>query len=159
VPAVKLFALLHRTVSTPFSYLPRTRPPMPIPVPLVATASDSGFVEMPQWKSFSSTIAANRRGIRDLVAKVRLSAHLSPKRNIVLLAVHPYYANILHSPAHSVPRILPFRHRFLTCLFATLSCDSSNRSEETSHTDSTHATDNGRRSVSHCQWSDGIPPS
>lgn len=76
VSIVKPFVLPHRTVSTPFLYLPHTRPSVPIPVPLVPTASSSGFAETPQWKLFSSITVANRRGMRDLVAKVRLLVHL-----------------------------------------------------------------------------------
>ena len=83
-----------------------------------------------------------------------ISASLSSSRNIVTLVVHPCNTNILHSPAHPVPSIVPFQHRFLACLFATRSCGWSNRSEETGHTDSTHTTDNGGCSVSCGQWND-----
>ena len=88
-----------------------------------------------------------------------ISGSLSPSRNIVTLVVHPYNTNILHSPAYPVPSIVPFQHRFLTCLFATRSCGWSYRSEEAGHTDSTHATDNGGCSVSCGQWNDRIPSS
>lgn len=144
----KLFVILHRTVSTPFLYLPRTRPSVPTPAPLVATALNSGFVEMPQWKLFSSTIAANRREMRDVVAKVRLSASFFTRSDNVVLVIHPLDTNILRLSAHSILPIVPFRCRFPTWLFATRSCGRSNCSEKTGHTDSAHATDIGRCSVS-----------
>ncbi|KAF8555747.1 hypothetical protein OG21DRAFT_1483672 [Imleria badia] len=58
------------TVSTPFLYLPRTRPSVPIPASLVATTSSGGFAEMLSWMLFSSITMTNRRGIRDLVVKL-----------------------------------------------------------------------------------------
>ncbi|KAI9573658.1 hypothetical protein HD554DRAFT_2202309 [Boletus coccyginus] len=79
------------TVSTPFSYLPCTRPPVPIPVPLEVTAPNSGFVETPQWKSDT------RSG-----SQGPFISHLSPNRNIPI----PFHVSF-HSDTDSLRAFLP----------------------------------------------------
>ncbi|KAN0087511.1 hypothetical protein V8E55_006132 [Tylopilus felleus] len=90
------------TVSTPFSYLPRTCPSVPIPVPLVTIASSGGFAETPQWKLFSSIAVANRRGIRDLVAKL----HIPTTRIFCIRQPIPFHLSF-HSNADSLRAFLP----------------------------------------------------
>lgn len=85
-----------------------------------------------------------------------ISTSLSHSHNTAMLVVHPQGTDILHSPAHPVPSIVPFGRRVLTCLFATRSCGWPNRSEATGHTDSADAADNGRRSVRCIQRNDNI---
>lgn len=141
-------SILCRTVSTPFLYLPHSRPSASIPVPLVATSLNCGFTESPDWKLFSSTLSANQPDVRDVVAKVRSPVFISRGHNLVEIVLHSHNTNILYSPTHPVPPIVPLRHRILAHLHASRSCGWSGCSEETDHTDSTHATDVGGCSVS-----------
>ncbi|KAH0831996.1 hypothetical protein J3R83DRAFT_12899 [Lanmaoa asiatica] len=90
------------TVSTSFLYLPRTRPSMPIPVPLVATALSSGFAETPQWKLFSSIATANRRGMQDLVAKL----YIPTTRIFCIRQPIPFHLSF-HSNPDSLLAFLP----------------------------------------------------
>ncbi|KAF9220888.1 hypothetical protein BS17DRAFT_713182 [Gyrodon lividus] len=90
-------------VSTPFMYLPRTRPSVPIPISLTANVSCGGFAETPRWKVFSSTAAANRGAIQELVAKLYLPATR-------IFCVHqpiPFHLSF-HSDAASIAAFLPF---------------------------------------------------
>lgn len=83
-----------------------------------------------------------------------ISTSLLSSHNTAVLDVYPRNTDILHSPAHSVPSVVPFQHRFLARLFAIRACEWPDRSKATGHADSTHATDNGGRSVSYGQWND-----
>ncbi|KAG1742306.1 uncharacterized protein EDB91DRAFT_1279244 [Suillus paluster] len=58
-------------ISTPFEYLPRTRPSTPIPPPLVP--GQWGIIETPQWKVFPTLIHANRGG-HDIMVKLFIPA-------------------------------------------------------------------------------------
>ncbi|KAH7885431.1 hypothetical protein F5I97DRAFT_2033493 [Phlebopus sp. FC_14] len=60
-------------VTTRFLYHPRTRPSVPIPLPLTINPSRTGFNETPQWKVFTSTVTANRGG-QDIAVKLYLPA-------------------------------------------------------------------------------------
>ncbi|KAG8214538.1 hypothetical protein J3R82DRAFT_9599 [Butyriboletus roseoflavus] len=91
------------TVSTPILYLPRTRPSAPMPFPLVATASSSGFADTPQWELLSSIVAANRRGIRDLVAKW----YIPNTRVFCIRQPIPFHLSF-HSDTDSLLAFLPF---------------------------------------------------
>ncbi|KAG0703754.1 hypothetical protein DFH29DRAFT_998194 [Suillus ampliporus] len=58
-------------ISTPFEYLPRTRPSTPLPPPLVP--AQWGIVETPQWKVFPTLIHTNQGG-HDIMVKLYLPA-------------------------------------------------------------------------------------
>lgn len=58
-------------ISTPFVYLPRTRPSSPLPPPLVP--GQWGIIETSQWKVFPTLIHANQGG-HDIMAKLYLPA-------------------------------------------------------------------------------------
>ncbi|KAF9242652.1 hypothetical protein BU15DRAFT_86833 [Melanogaster broomeanus] len=106
-------------VTTPFVYLPRTRPSVPIPIPLTANAPRGGFTETSQWKVFPSTAAANQQGMQDLVVKLYLPAtrifcvrqpipfHLSFQSNAVSLAAFLPFAPAagLLAPKRQLTRI------------------------------------------------------
>ncbi|KAG1855890.1 hypothetical protein C8R48DRAFT_749288 [Suillus tomentosus] len=59
------------TISTPFVYLPRTRPSSPLPPPLVP--GQWGIIETSQWKVFPTLIHANQGG-HDIMVKLYLPA-------------------------------------------------------------------------------------
>lgn len=58
-------------ISTPFEYLPRTRPSSPLPPPLVP--GQWGIIETSQWKVFPTLIHANQGG-NDIMVKFYLPA-------------------------------------------------------------------------------------
>ncbi|KAF8133724.1 hypothetical protein EV363DRAFT_1566582 [Boletus edulis] len=90
------------TVSTPFLYLPRTRPSVPIPAPLGVSASSGGFAETPQWKLFSSITTANRQGIRDLATKL----YIPTTRMFCIRQPIPFHLSF-HSDTDSLRAFLP----------------------------------------------------
>ncbi|KAJ7094520.1 hypothetical protein B0H15DRAFT_829880 [Mycena belliarum] len=106
VPLVKSKKLgIHigsTTVSTPFIYLPRTRPAVPIPSPLVRV--DGGFIPQPEWKEYKSTLKANAKaGAQDIHVKFYLPA------SRIFCASQPIPFHVtFESTAYSLALFLPY---------------------------------------------------
>ncbi|KAG2147491.1 uncharacterized protein EDB93DRAFT_1147631 [Suillus bovinus] len=90
----------YRSVSTPFEYLPRTRPSSPLPPPLVP--GQWGIVENSQWKVFPTLIHANQ-GAHDIMVKLYLPA----SRTFCTQESIPFHI-MFSSSATSLAAFMPF---------------------------------------------------
>ncbi|KAJ7923323.1 hypothetical protein B0H13DRAFT_1980393 [Mycena leptocephala] len=93
----------NTTVSTPFNYYPRTRPPVPLPSPLLP-AGGGRFIERPEWMTYTSIIKMNEKaGVQDIDVKFYLPA----SRIFCASEGIPFHITF-ESDAHSLAAFLPY---------------------------------------------------
>lgn len=90
-----------RTVTTAFIYYPRTRPAVPIPLPLLHTRH--GFVETPEWKIYESEVRAKRRNYQNIATKL----YIPTSRIFCMSQPIPFHLTF-ESSALSLASFLPF---------------------------------------------------
>ncbi|KAJ6496127.1 hypothetical protein C8R45DRAFT_823226 [Mycena sanguinolenta] len=91
------------SVSTPFIYYPRTRPPLPTPSPLHCTEAGE-FTEGPGWQVYQSVVKAKAtNGMQDIGVKFYLPA----SRMFCASEAIPFHIT-LESDAHSLAAFLPY---------------------------------------------------
>lgn len=95
-------------VSTPFEYIPRTRPSSPLPPPLVP--GQWGIIETSQWKVFPALIHANK-GEQDIMVKLYLPA----SRTFCMHEPIPFHI-MFSSSAISLAAFMPLRPVVTTSL-------------------------------------------
>ena len=93
--------LVHRIVSTPFIYYPRSRAPRRIPSPLLY--SRNGFDYSPEWQIFESILRSKKTERPDIVTKLYIPA----SRIFAVTQPIPFYLT-LESSAVSLAAFLPF---------------------------------------------------
>jgi len=85
---VNLFGLGSCSVSTRFTYLPRTRPSSPLPSLLSLATVAPGIILTPEWRCFTSTIKS-KKGEEDIEARVRNSSNFRG----TIISWHPTATN------------------------------------------------------------------
>ncbi|KAG1818493.1 uncharacterized protein BJ212DRAFT_1345892 [Suillus subaureus] len=96
------------TISTPFEYLPRTRPSSPLPSPLVP--GQWGIIETSQWKVFPTLIHANQGG-HDIMVKF----YLPTSRTFCMHEPIPFHV-MFSSSAMSLAAFMPLGPMVTTSL-------------------------------------------
>lgn len=91
------------SVSTPFTYYPRSRPAVHLPAPLIVTNSLPGVIETPEWKCFETTMKAKTRGLKDILAKL----YIPSSRVFCLSEAIPFHL-VFTSSSHSLVSFLPY---------------------------------------------------
>lgn len=91
-----------RHVSTPFKYFPRTRPAVPIPLPLQYRAG-AGFLATSDWKLLESTLYSKSQTRPNIAAKLYIPA----SRTFCMTQPIPFHLT-LESSAISLAVFLPF---------------------------------------------------
>ena len=99
----------HSTVSTPFTYYPRTAPARGIPPRLEPRTSSPGLHITPEWRVHESSITARLPGSsKGIICKVRFFCHLSscavPYVSRYGKVLHPRIARALYAPHDPVSR-------------------------------------------------------
>lgn len=92
---------LHRTVSTPFIFRPRTRPSVPLPSPL--TSEYGGFRTTPEWRMYESFMRVKSSGGQDITYKLYI-----PASRIFCVSQRIPFHLTLESSAFSLASFLPF---------------------------------------------------
>ncbi|EPQ51092.1 hypothetical protein GLOTRDRAFT_118131 [Gloeophyllum trabeum ATCC 11539] len=95
------FGLGNTTLSTPFLYIPRTRPAVPLPPPLQPTPD--GYMPTADWKLFQGTLQARTKGGKDIISKLFLPA----SRIFCLSEPIPFHVTFASS-AFSLAAFMPY---------------------------------------------------
>jgi hypothetical protein len=102
-------ARTHSTLSTPFTYYPRTAPARAIPPRLEPRTVSPGLHISPEWRVHESPIAARLPGSpKGIICKVRFRRHL-PSCAVIYVSrfgkgLHPRIARGVYAPRDPVPR-------------------------------------------------------
>ncbi|KAF7301916.1 hypothetical protein MIND_00757600 [Mycena indigotica] len=91
------------TVSTPFIYYPRTRPAVPVPSPL--TPREGGFINSPDWKTYSYVLQAAKHKANAQDINVKL--HLPASRIFCSAQSIPFHVTF-EAGAYSLAAFLPY---------------------------------------------------
>ncbi|KAI0784813.1 hypothetical protein C8Q75DRAFT_370739 [Abortiporus biennis] len=91
------------SVTTSFTYYPRSRPAVPIPSPMIITSSLPGVIDSPEWKCFESIMPSKQRGGQDILSKLYIPA----SRVFCINEAIPFHL-IFSSSAHSLVSYLPY---------------------------------------------------
>ncbi|KAJ7068536.1 hypothetical protein C8F01DRAFT_1017973 [Mycena amicta] len=91
------------TVSTPFIYYPRTRPAVPVPLPLLRC--DGGFLDRPDWKTYNYVVKASKSKANTQDIHVKL--HLPASRIFCSTQSIPFHLTF-ESSTYSLAAFLPY---------------------------------------------------
>lgn len=128
--AILTISLRH--ISTPFNYFPRTRPMVPIPLPMQYRAG-AGFLATSDWKLYESTLYSKSQTRPNISAKLYIPSsrifcmtqpipfHLTLESSAVSLAVFlPFGPTAANPTARKVTRIQLMRQTTVDVRYAHL---------------------------------------
>jgi hypothetical protein len=93
----------NTTLSTPFIYVPRTRPAAALPAPLQLSRVGGGFDSRPEWQIYESTINSRRSSLQNIKARLYI-----PASRIFCVSQNIPFHLTLESSALSLATFLPF---------------------------------------------------
>jgi hypothetical protein len=108
-PNCGLFCVICRTLSTPLVYLPRSRPPTPLPPPLHPATFTPRFDARSDWQGFTTMVKVKRplKGALQDLEDIESKLFLHTTKIFPITQSIPFYLSFLSSPS-TLAAFMPF---------------------------------------------------